>query len=55
MGTLEAHIRLSDELGLRYALLAGDPARIGRVAQHLENVRELLAFYTAGWQKIMGL
>lgn len=41
MGTLEAHIRLSDELGLRYALLAGDPARIGRVAQHLENVREL--------------
>lgn len=41
MGTLEAHIRLSDELGIRYALLAGDPERISRVALHLEDVQEL--------------
>ncbi|MBQ9165554.1 MAG: nucleoside phosphorylase [Oscillospiraceae bacterium] len=41
MGTLEAHIRLSDDLGIRYALLAGDPERIGRVAAHLEDVQEL--------------
>lgn len=41
MGTLEAHIRLSEDLGVRYALLAGDPERIGRVANLLEDVQEL--------------
>ena len=41
MGTLEAHIRLSSDLNIRCALLAGDPARIGRIGQYLEDVREL--------------
>lgn len=41
MGALEAHIRLSEEMGFRCALLAGDPARLDRVAEQLEEVREL--------------
>ena len=41
MGTLEAHIRLSEDMGFRYALLAGDPARLDRVAELLQDVREL--------------
>lgn len=41
MGSLEPHIQLSSDLGISYALLAGDPARITRIAEHLEDVREL--------------
>lgn len=41
MATLEPHIQLSGDLGIKYALLAGDPARIGRAAGHLEGAREL--------------
>ena len=41
MATLEPHIQLSGDLGIKYALLAGDPARIGRAADHLEGAREL--------------
>ena len=41
MGNLEPHIRLSEEMGLRCALLAGDPARLDRLALHLQDVREL--------------
>lgn len=41
MGALQAHIRLSEDMGFRYAVLAGDPARISRVAEYLENVEEL--------------
>ena len=41
MGALQAHIRLSEDMGFHYAVLAGDPARISRVAEFLENVEEL--------------
>lgn len=37
----QAHIALDESLGLRYAILPGDPARLDRIARHLENVREL--------------
>jgi uridine phosphorylase len=41
MDTLQPHIRLSRELGIQYALLPGDPARVDRVLTHLEQPREL--------------
>ena len=41
MGTLQAHIRLDSSLNIRYALLPGDPARLDRIALHLQDVREL--------------
>ena len=41
MGTLQAHIRLDSSLNIRYALLPGDPARLDRIALHLQEVREL--------------
>lgn len=37
----EPHIQLNRGLGIQYALLAGDPARIDRVAGFLDNPREL--------------
>lgn len=41
MGACEAHIQLSKDMGFRYALLAGDPERITRIGNQLEDVREL--------------
>ena len=38
---LQPHIQLDDTLGIRYAILPGDPARVDRIAQHLEDVKEL--------------
>ena len=38
---LQPHIQLDESLGIRYAILPGDPARVERIAVHLENVREL--------------
>ncbi len=38
---LQPHIQLGEDLGVKYAILPGDPARVGRVAQQLENPREL--------------
>lgn len=37
----QAHICLDETLGVRYAILPGDPARLDRVAAQLESVREL--------------
>ena len=37
----QPHICLDETLGVRYAVLPGDPARLDRVAAQLENVREL--------------
>jgi uridine phosphorylase len=38
---LQPHIRLSSEVGAKYAILPGDPARVDRVAVHMSNVQEL--------------
>lgn len=38
---LQPHIQLDESLGIRYAILPGDPARVERIAAHLENPREL--------------
>lgn len=38
---LQPHIHLDETLNIRYAILPGDPARVDRIALHLENVREL--------------
>lgn len=38
---LQPHIQLEENLGIKYAILPGDPARVGRVAQQLESPREL--------------
>ncbi|MDO4283980.1 MAG: nucleoside phosphorylase [Eubacteriales bacterium] len=35
------HIQLPEDLGIPYAILPGDPARVERVAAHLEQVEEL--------------
>lgn len=37
---IQPHIQL-DNLGIKYALLAGDPARLDRIAQQLNDVEEL--------------
>ena len=37
----QPHIALDESLGIKYALLPGDPARVERVASHLEDVTDL--------------
>lgn len=37
----QPHICLDEHIGVRYAILPGDPARLDRVAQQLTQVREL--------------
>ena len=37
---LQPHIKL-DDLGIRYALLPGDPGRVERIGAFLEDAREL--------------
>lgn len=49
---LEPHIRLSRDLVIPYALLAGDPARIGRVAAFLDEPRELA--YNREYRSVCG-
>ncbi len=41
MSELQPHIRLGDDLGVKYAIMPGDPARLDRISPFLENVREL--------------
>ncbi|WP_313526134.1 nucleoside phosphorylase [Anaerotignum sp.] len=41
MSNLQPHIQLDDSLGVKYALLPGDPARLDRISPFLENVQEL--------------
>lgn len=38
---LQPHIQLDETLGITYAILPGDPARVDRIAEHLENVEYL--------------
>ena len=35
------HLKLLDDLGIPYAILPGDPARVERIAEQLEDVEEL--------------
>ena len=35
------HLKLRDDLGIQYAILPGDPARVERIAEQLEDVEEL--------------
>ena len=37
----QPHIALEDTLGIRYAILPGDPARVDRIKAHLEDPQEL--------------
>lgn len=37
----QPHIALDESLGIRYAVLPGDPARVERIAAHLEDVQDL--------------
>lgn len=38
----QPHIQLSSDLGIKYAILPGDPARVDRIALHLENTTDLV-------------
>lgn len=38
---VQPHIQLDETLNIRYAILPGDPARVGRIAEQMENVEEL--------------
>lgn len=38
---VQPHIQLEETLNIRYAILPGDPARVSRIAEQLENVEEL--------------
>lgn len=41
MSNTQPHIQLDRSLGVKYALLPGDPARLDRISPFLENVSEL--------------
>ena len=34
---IQPHIQLDESLGIRYAILPGDPARVSRIAAQLDN------------------
>lgn len=53
MGVLQAHICLDDSLGIRGALLPGDPARLDRIKPFLQDARELA--YNREFRSISGL
>lgn len=38
---VQPHIQLDESLRIKYAILPGDPARVSRIAQQLENTQEL--------------
>ena len=48
----QPHICLDESVGASYAILPGDPARIDRIAAHLENVEELA--YNREFRSICG-
>ena len=50
---LMPHLKLSDELNIRYAILPGDPARVDRIAEQLENVEPLA--YNREYKSIRGM
>lgn len=37
----QAHILLEENLGIKYAIMPGDPGRIRRIAEHLKDVQQL--------------
>ena len=41
MSELQAHIRLSSDLNVKYAIMPGDPARLDRIAPYLDDVKEI--------------
>lgn len=41
MAVIQPHIRCSAELNVKYAILPGDPKRVDRIAEFLENVEEV--------------
>ena len=47
------HLKLSDELNIKYAILPGDPARVDRIAEQLEEVESLA--YNREYKSIQGL
>ena len=47
------HLKLSDELNIKYAILPGDPARVDRIAEQLEQVESLA--YNREYKSIQGL
>lgn len=49
---LMPHLKLPDNLGIRYAILPGDPARVDRIAEQLEDVEELA--YNREYKSIAG-
>lgn len=53
MSNLQPHIRLDENLQIKYALLPGDPARLDRIAAFLENVQELA--YNREFRSLKGL
>ncbi len=38
---IQPHLQLDDSLGIKYAVMPGDPARLDRIAPFLKDVREL--------------
>ena len=48
----QAHICLDETLGIRYAILPGDPARVDRIAACLENPQELV--YNREYRSLRG-
>jgi uridine phosphorylase len=38
---VQPHIQLEESLNIKYAILPGDPARVSRIAEQMENVEEL--------------
>ena len=38
---LMPHLKLPDNLGIHYGILPGDPARVDRIGEQLEDVQEL--------------
>ena len=53
MNDLQPHIRLDSSHNIKFALLPGDPARLDRIAQYLENVEELA--YNREFRSLKGI
>ena len=47
------HLQIRDDLGVHYAILPGDPARVDRIAEQLTDVEELA--YNREFKSIRGL
>lgn len=50
---LQPHIQLPEDLNIKYAILPGDPGRLDRIAQQLEQVEELA--YNREFRSLRGL